>query len=83
MAGKETLNRLNEAQRDFIAADVNLTRARIRLRHARRPTTSVDVNKMTTRILTFLGPSMSEYLFHSMVVFYLPFELTFNMNYRY
>ena len=34
VAGKETLNRLNEAQRDFIAADANLTLSRIRLRQA-------------------------------------------------
>ncbi len=34
LAGKETLNRLNETQRDFIAADVNLSRARIQLRQA-------------------------------------------------
>lgn len=34
LAGKETLTRLNEAQRDFIEADANLARARIRLRRA-------------------------------------------------
>lgn len=34
VAGKETLTRLNEAQRDFIAADADLTLARIRLRLA-------------------------------------------------
>lgn len=34
LAGKETLTRLNEAQRDYIEADANLTRARIRLRQA-------------------------------------------------
>lgn len=34
LAGKETLTRLNEVQRDFIQADVNLTLARIRLRQA-------------------------------------------------
>lgn len=33
-AGKETLTRLNEAQRDYIEADANLARARIRLRQA-------------------------------------------------
>lgn len=33
-AGKETLNRLNEAQRDVISADAALTLARIRLRQA-------------------------------------------------
>jgi outer membrane protein TolC len=34
LAGKETLTRLNEAQRDFIEADANLALARIRLRQA-------------------------------------------------
>ncbi len=34
VAGKETLTRLNEAQRDFIEADANLALARIRLRQA-------------------------------------------------
>ena len=34
VAGKETLNRLNEAQRDFLTAEANLARARIRLREA-------------------------------------------------
>lgn len=34
VAGKESLTRLNEAQRDFIQADVNLAFARIRLRQA-------------------------------------------------
>lgn len=34
LAGKETLNRLNEAQRDFITADAELARARIGLRQA-------------------------------------------------
>lgn len=34
VAGKETLNRLNEAQRDFIAAEANLALARIQLRQA-------------------------------------------------
>ena len=34
VAGKETLNRLNEAQRDVIEADANLALARIRLRQA-------------------------------------------------
>ncbi len=34
LAGKETLNRLNEAQRDYITADADLTLARIRLRQA-------------------------------------------------
>ncbi len=34
LAGKETLTRLNEAQRDYIEADANLARARIRLRRA-------------------------------------------------
>jgi outer membrane protein len=33
-AGKESLLRLNEAQRDYIAADAELARARIRLRQA-------------------------------------------------
>ena len=33
-AGKETLTRLNEAQRDFVAADADLAFARIRLRQA-------------------------------------------------
>lgn len=33
-AGTETLNRLNEAQRDFITADADLALARIRLRQA-------------------------------------------------
>ena len=33
-AGKETLNRLNEAQRDVISADAALSLARIRLRQA-------------------------------------------------
>ncbi len=33
-AGKETLNRLNEAQRDYITADADLALARIRLRQA-------------------------------------------------
>ncbi|MCC7292280.1 MAG: TolC family protein [Phycisphaerales bacterium] len=33
-AGKETLTRLNEAQRDYIAADAELALARIRLRQA-------------------------------------------------
>ncbi|MHC5112003.1 MAG: TolC family protein [Planctomycetota bacterium] len=33
-AGKETLNRLNEAQRDFVAAQANLALARISLRQA-------------------------------------------------
>ncbi len=32
LAGKEPLSRLNETQRDFIEADANLARARIRLR---------------------------------------------------
>ncbi len=34
LAGKETLVRLNEAQRDFVTADADLTLARIRLRRA-------------------------------------------------
>lgn len=34
LAGKETLTRLNETQRDFIAAEVGLAQARIRLRRA-------------------------------------------------
>lgn len=34
VAGKETLTRLNEAHRDFTAADANLALARIRLRQA-------------------------------------------------
>jgi len=34
IAGKETLNRLNEAQRDYITADADLALARIRLRLA-------------------------------------------------
>ncbi len=34
VAGKETLNRLNEAQRDFITAEANLALARIRIRQA-------------------------------------------------
>lgn len=34
VAGKETLTRLNEAHRDFIAAEANLALARIRLRQA-------------------------------------------------
>lgn len=34
LAGKEPLTRLNETQRDFIAADADLTLARIRLRQA-------------------------------------------------
>lgn len=34
VAGKETLTRLNEAQRDYIAADARLALARIRLREA-------------------------------------------------
>lgn len=34
LAGKETLTRLNQAQRDFVTADVDLTLARIRLRRA-------------------------------------------------
>jgi outer membrane protein len=34
VAGKETLTRLNEAQRDFITADADLALARIRLRQA-------------------------------------------------
>lgn len=34
LAGKETLNRLNEAQRDYITADANLALARVRLRQA-------------------------------------------------
>jgi outer membrane protein TolC len=34
VAGKETLTRLNEAQRDYIEAEVNLALARIRLRKA-------------------------------------------------
>lgn len=34
LAGNETLNRLNEAQRDFVAAQVNLAQARINLRQA-------------------------------------------------
>lgn len=34
LAGKETLTRLNEAQRDFVTADADLTLARIRLRRA-------------------------------------------------
>ena len=34
VAGKETLTRLNEAQRDFIEAEANLALARIRLRKA-------------------------------------------------
>ena len=34
LGGKETLNRLNEAQRDFITADADLALARIRLRQA-------------------------------------------------
>lgn len=33
-AGKETLTRLNEAQRDYVAADAALARARIQLRQA-------------------------------------------------
>jgi outer membrane protein TolC len=34
VAGKETLTRLNQAQRDFIEADANLALARIRLRQS-------------------------------------------------
>lgn len=34
LAGKETLNRLNEAQRDYITVDADLSLARIRLRQA-------------------------------------------------
>ena len=34
VAGKETLSRLNEAQRDFITVDADLALARIRLRQA-------------------------------------------------
>jgi len=34
LAGKENLNRLNEAQRDLITADADLALARIRLRQA-------------------------------------------------
>lgn len=34
LAGKEPLTRLNEAQRDYVAADAGLTLARIRLRQA-------------------------------------------------
>ena len=34
LAGKETLNRLNETQRDFITAEADLALARIRLREA-------------------------------------------------
>ena len=34
VAGKETLTRLNEAQRDYITADADLALARIRLRQA-------------------------------------------------
>lgn len=34
LAGKETLNRLNEAQRDYITSDADLALARIRLRQA-------------------------------------------------
>jgi outer membrane protein TolC len=34
LGGKETLNRLNEAQRDYITSDANLALARIRLRQA-------------------------------------------------
>ncbi len=34
VAGKETLNRLNETQRDYTAAEVDLVRARIQLRRA-------------------------------------------------
>lgn len=34
LAGKETLNRLNEAQRDYLTADADLILARIRLRQA-------------------------------------------------
>jgi outer membrane protein TolC len=34
LAGKEDLNRLNGAQRDFITADADLALARIRLRQA-------------------------------------------------
>lgn len=34
VAGKETLSRLNEAQRDYITTDANLALARIRLRQA-------------------------------------------------
>jgi len=34
LAGKETLNRLNEAQRDYITADADLALSRIRLRQA-------------------------------------------------
>ncbi len=34
LAGKETLNRLNETQRDYTTADANLALARIRLRQA-------------------------------------------------
>ncbi|MFQ5462744.1 MAG: TolC family protein [Phycisphaerae bacterium] len=34
LAGKETLNRLNEAQRDYVTADANLVLARINLRQA-------------------------------------------------
>lgn len=34
VAGKETLSRLNEAQRDYITTDANLSLARIRLRQA-------------------------------------------------
>jgi outer membrane protein TolC len=33
-AGKESLNRLNEAQRDFVAAEAELASARVRLRQA-------------------------------------------------
>ena len=48
VAGRESLSRLNEAQRDVIAADVNLALARVRLRRAwsdLRAATGSNVNR--------------------------------------
>lgn len=50
VAGKETLSRLNEAQRDFITTDANLALARIRLRQAwsdLRAAAAVDVQPLS------------------------------------
>jgi len=52
LAGKQTLTRLNEAQRDFVTADADLALARIRLRRAwsdlRTAVGTVSVTKVKT-----------------------------------
>ena len=55
VAGKETLTRLNEAQRDYIAADADLALARIRLRQAWSDLHAAAANYRDTVVETARG----------------------------